>query len=48
MGRERPYAEYTKMVGLDFDTLKASREDWCYKGQWPKEVRLEGWEGRIK
>jgi hypothetical protein len=40
MGAERPYSEYTEIVGLNFDTLQATRQDWCYRGDWPDGVSM--------
>ena len=35
MGTQRSYADYLKMVGIDFESKTVTRNTWCNKGEWP-------------
>jgi hypothetical protein len=45
MGRERAYADYMKMVGMEPFEKKISPNLWCHKGEWPEIAKKYYYEG---
>lgn len=44
MGKKRSYNSYLKMVGIDMEAKKITRNEWCHQGQWPEIAKPFYWE----
>ena len=36
MGKRRPLSKYMELVGLNFDTKRATTNKWCHQALWPE------------